>query len=93
MNASGLFFLRQSACSAVTSGGERSVILPLCERAGRQVRHVTALWTGPIAAQFFDAHGPALRAGRALSIELMNLRVHHTEIMGDVLTCELAPDR
>ena len=69
------------------------MLLPLCERDGPIVRHITAVWMGQAACDWLAQHTGRLHAGTALALQLSNLRAHGGEIHAHVQTCALAPAR
>lgn len=94
MHASGLFFLRHTPhpCRQAADGAP-GVLLPLCERDGPIVRHITAVWMGQAACDWLAQHTGRLHAGTALALQLSHLRAHGGEIHAHVQTCALAPAR
>lgn len=91
--AQGTLFLRGAVYRALTSAGETQYTLPLLERRGAGVQHVTALWTGAVASSFMAAHGDALKPGKALEITFERIFAHNNEIHGVIYSATLAPDR
>lgn len=93
MHTSGLFFLRAYVSQAITSRGDRVLLLPLCERDGTEHRNLIAFWSGPAAMRFYAEHGARLKAGAALRLDLDHLRVFGTELHASVTGCQIAPER
>ncbi len=93
LTASGVLFLRSPPYTAKLPTGRPQYLLPLLERRGLGVQHVTAIWQGDEAEAFMAAHGDTLRAGRPLSLSFSRLSCHNNELHGVVHSCALAPQR
>lgn len=95
MKATGLFFLRAHANTALDAKQERVLLLDVLERDPADSKVILntllAVWKGREALQFFEAHHHELRAGRPLELEIDRLRGHDGQWRAQVTACRLAP--
>ena len=90
----GVFFLRSGPGRVRLSATRLAWRFSLAERepGGGQLNHA-AIWQGSDAELFVAQHSDRLKSGCALRLELERLRVDHDEVTGDIVECQLAPDR
>jgi hypothetical protein len=93
LTAQGVLFLRAAPYFSRTSAGAEQYTMPMLERRGTGVQHITCIWSGAEARSFVQANAGALRAGKALSVTLRKLFCHNNELHAVIYTASLAPDR
>lgn len=97
-----LYLPKHGRPTTSTTAAGFQLLLPLRDRLGpMRVEPWLAVWTGPEAQAFWQAHQADLEPGTPLAVTLTHLRPHGTagkyreapEIHAQVASCTLAPKR
>lgn len=84
--------MRPAECVASPApDAQRGVIIVARDTTGILQAGFTAQWLGDAALQFLAEHGPDLKPGRCVDLELHHIKAQGGDLRARVKSCQLAP--
>lgn len=84
--------MRPMECVASPApGAQRGLIIAARDTTGVLSAGFSAQWLGDAAVQFLADHGPDLKPGRCVDLELHHIKAQGGDLRARVKSCQLAP--